>query len=693
MDATSGDGSQRIQEGMCSEEHLLQMSRFCQTLWEERPMTDVEVHVETRVFPAHKFILTCHSPYFLKLLLKTKPEMLKVQLNGITQGSFQVLLKYMYTGRLELTCQNIVDVFQAAKHLQMKNIKEKCAEVLTSSPDEPLHALFVYVSGKRLGTKAAWQKAFKTILHNFQQVMHFPEFIQLDLEHVCEILSADVIQAHSECELFWWALKWLNADWSRRECEAVQLLKCIRFSAMQMKEAVACFHPPLLPQVIEIPQVREMLNNAVCYISAKQVGQEKKFKQYTHSPRQFLETSPPYTREQGMGDSASSVVAASSVRGASPAGEVTEDVHRQQIPVSEVDTEEVVTTDPVLYQMIQDLTPSPIEWEHYRAKALPDNFRLRHGENGCFLIGGMDTDFPHQLSTGCVVLAYQESFDRWQRVAMMPEPRHHHAGAIIDDNVYIVGGYSTRRTLTGKWSPLSSCVSYNVVKQEWTSMADLRHGRVYHGVASVAGKLFVVGGKDRRGRILGALECWDPCTGRWQFLGDPPGLMPRMASAVAATESRLWLCGGITQLGSDLYVVSDVDCYDVLSNRCIPGPRLPFPCCFAAVAALDDDSLLHVGGLSLTRHRDQWAFRSRSEVLLSRPGLPWEPMTSLREPRHGASICCTWEGSVFLAGGMSTSRRRPPAELWTATRPEWSLRGTSALPGPLAGTLLLPLPH
>lgn len=41
--------------------------------------------------------------------------------------------------------------------------------------------------------------------------------------------------------------------------------------------------------------------------------------------------------------------------------------------------------------------------------------------------------------TGCAVLAYEEADDRWRRIAMLPEPRHHHAGAIVDDNLYILG--------------------------------------------------------------------------------------------------------------------------------------------------------------------------------------------------------------------------------------------------------------
>ncbi|XP_075738887.1 kelch repeat and BTB domain-containing protein 8-like [Rhipicephalus microplus] len=178
------------------EQQLLQLSRFCETLWLKRQMTDVEVHVEAKIFQAHKLILTCHSPYFHKLLISTKPEMLKVQLNGITHESFSVLLAYMYTGRLQLTCQNIVDVFQAAKHLNMKRIKERCAQVLTSSPEDPVHAVFVYVSGKKLGTKPAWQRAYKTILAKFHLVVGCPEFLELSADQVCEILSADAIAAH-----------------------------------------------------------------------------------------------------------------------------------------------------------------------------------------------------------------------------------------------------------------------------------------------------------------------------------------------------------------------------------------------------------------------------------------------------------------------------------------------------------------
>ncbi|KAK8757746.1 hypothetical protein V5799_004619 [Amblyomma americanum] len=220
----------------------MQLSLFCEALWLKHQLTDVEVQVETEVFPAHKLVLTCHSPYFHKLLINTKPEMLKVQLNGITHESFSVLLEYMYTGRLQLTCQNIVDVFQASKHLDMKRIKERCAQIPTADGEEA-------------------------------------------------------------------AEQWLG--------------------------------DPLLHEMLHSRALNE----------------------------------------------------------------------RTRV----------------------------VEWDEYAAKVLPEDSRIRRGSPGVLLVGGIDPHLPHQVLTGCAVLAYEETDDRWHRVAMLPEPRHHHAGAIVGDNVYVIG--------------------------------------------------------------------------------------------------------------------------------------------------------------------------------------------------------------------------------------------------------------
>ncbi|CAN8004001.1 unnamed protein product [Ixodes hexagonus] len=738
------------------EQHVSSLAKFCEMLWLKQQMTDVQVHVETEVFMAHKLILTCHSPYFLKLLLNTKPEMLKVQLNGITHESFGVLLKYMYTGRLDLTCQNIVDVFQAAKHLDMKCIKEKCAEVLTSSPDDPLHALFVYVSGKRLGTKPAWQRAYKTILSRFQDVVGYPEFLNLDVDHVSEILSGDAIAARSETELFLAALKWLSVDWSVREKHAVDLLKCIRFSAMPMNEAVACFHPPVLARVTELPEVREMLNNAVCYISAKQVGQEGKFKQYTHPRRRFLLKGDPGTPVNGgRGQEATMLqsftfevsVSQKKINSAkvtertgkdrtspqtsalahckqvrSPIAnrcvftqqtgafayrkQVRSPIANKRIPTSAAESK-AWTADPMLHGLLQSRSlgkHTRIEWDEYPAKALPEDSRLRQGSPGFLLVGGIDPEFPQQVSTGCTVLAYEEADDRWHRIAMLPEPRHHHAGAIVGDSVYVVGGLNGRRTVAGRVSPLATCLCYQLGQRQWATLPELHQARAFHGCANVSGTLFAVGGKDKRGRLLDSVECLEPNSSRWKVLGEL--LRPaRMAMGVAVAGRLLCVAGGIAQLGERLCVLADVDCYDVAAKRWLRGPRLPWPVCFGSLVSAPGGSLIHVGGLSVSGgvHKSDLpqekaaSFRSRSDVVLWEPtssGTCWRPLCPLPEPRHGvAAAICGKDGTLYVLGGLSSSMDSAPLGVLTAaTSGDGTFYRTSQLPGPVTGTLALALP-
>lgn len=771
------------------EQHVAHLAGFCQDLWQKRQMVDVQVHVEGEVFPAHKLVLACHSPYFHKSLINSKPEMLKVELNGITHESFSVLLEYMYTGRLLLTCQNIVDVFQAAKHLDMKRIKELCAKVLTGSPEDPRHALFVYVSGKKLGTKAAWQRAYKTILDKFHLVAELPEFLELGVDQVGEILGADAIAARSETDLFLAALSWLSAKWASREQYAVGLLKCIRFSTMAMDEAVACFHPPILPEVTEKPEVREMLNNAVCYISAKQVGRESKFKQYTHPKRCFLlKQNPQRSPERGMGDASTMTTSsrASSLsptapsasaelegpgltsqrRGAmrrrsnvttrvtatsmnagplgrarsppssssaneedeedealSPRQPRSDGVGRraQEIPTAgDEGMAEAWLSDPLLHEILQSraLTQHILELDEYAAKALPEDSRIRRGSPGLLLVGGIDPQQPHQVSTGCAVLAYEEADDRWHRVAMLPEPRHHHAGAIVDDNVYVIGGLNSRRTLTGRLRPLSSCLCYQIRQRQWLRLPDLQVPRAYHGCATVGGTLFAVGGKDKRGRLLGSVEYLEPGSELWRLLAEPlkPG---RMAAAVASSGEAVFVAGGIARSEDGrLWLLADVDCYDLQAKRWFRGPRLPWPVCFGALVTTASGVLIHLGGLSLSPDNGEKVpravggvfheaavvteartFSSRSDVLIWDPSSAdsrWKSLRPLPEPRHGvAAAVCPNEDTLYALGGLSTSSERAPLEVLaasTADSGDRSFYRACQLPGPIAGSLALPLP-
>src|SRR3990170_2456118 len=81
-----------------------------------------------------------------------------------------------------------------------------------------------------------------------------------------------------------------------------------------------------------------------------------------------------------------------------------------------------------------------------------------------------------------------------------------------------------------------------------------------------------------------------PATGAWTELPDAP--LARLEMAVAAHNGRIWLAGGLSQLGE---AVSEVEVFDPSSGEWSSGPALPTGIHHAALVS-DGERLLLIGG-------------------------------------------------------------------------------------------------
>ncbi|GFT30368.1 BTB domain-containing protein, partial [Nephila pilipes] len=52
-----------------------------------------------------------------------------LQLPTVTPKAFAILLEYMYTGQLKVTCQELSDVYRSARKLGMKGAMKECIEL------------------------------------------------------------------------------------------------------------------------------------------------------------------------------------------------------------------------------------------------------------------------------------------------------------------------------------------------------------------------------------------------------------------------------------------------------------------------------------------------------------------------------------------------------------------------------------
>ncbi|KAK9888248.1 hypothetical protein WA026_000512 [Henosepilachna vigintioctopunctata] len=196
--------------------------------------------------------------------------------------------------------------------------------------------------------------------------------------------------------------------------------------------------------------------------------------------------------------------------------------------------------------------------------------------------------------------------------------------------------------------------------------------------SDVKGYIYVVGGLNRHGDSLNAVEYYDPKTNQWHLA--PPMTMLRSRLGVAVLKSRLYAFGGYN--GKDR--LSSVEMYDAVKREwCMVGPM---QCKRSALGAAALDDIIYVcGGYDgVTSLNSVERFHPSSNTWCS-----LAPMNKSRSA--GAVIAC--QGFVYALGGHdglsifdSVERYDPSTNVWTEAAPMLTKRcrlGVAMLGGKL----------
>ncbi|XP_071327454.1 zinc finger and BTB domain-containing protein 8A isoform X1 [Trachinotus anak] len=99
---------------------------------------DCSVLVEGQLFRAHRNVLFASSGYF-RMLLSQGPNGLSDSVNAtfdvFSPETFTVILDFIYSGQLDLSSHNVIEVMSAASYLQMNNVISYCKNFIKSSLD------------------------------------------------------------------------------------------------------------------------------------------------------------------------------------------------------------------------------------------------------------------------------------------------------------------------------------------------------------------------------------------------------------------------------------------------------------------------------------------------------------------------------------------------------------------------------
>ncbi|MCO5602825.1 hypothetical protein L7F22_056964 [Adiantum nelumboides] len=138
--------------------------------------------------------------------------------------------------------------------------------------------------------------------------------------------------------------------------------------------------------------------------------------------------------------------------------------------------------------------------------------------------------------------------DLWCPIASMKERRSCCASAVVEDKLYIIGGYGTE-------SVLQSVEVYDPAEDSWVQRASMPRIWFLAGCASIGSKIYVIG-SDMNAMDAQELAVFDTKLDSWSFVGSIP-----FNELVMGSKCSLWGCS-VTSIADKLYVLGGASSVD-----------------------------------------------------------------------------------------------------------------------------------
>ncbi|XP_064481732.1 uncharacterized protein LOC135394745 isoform X3 [Ornithodoros turicata] len=221
----------------------------------------VDVVVDKQVFRIEREMLTKYSPFFKRTFEKDENRKKnKLKLSGISAATFKILLQYMRTGQLIVAPENVADVFSAAFRLHMSDVVKKCIQLETETT--PMgQQMLMYSAARRLNLEDEERRSFDFLTSHFMSVVTTKEFLEMEMEDVMQLMSAESIGCRREMEIFEAGMRWLNYAPEQRYKQGEALMSVVHFDNMNVQELHQCLE---YPGISDMLSVRKKVIAAIC---------------------------------------------------------------------------------------------------------------------------------------------------------------------------------------------------------------------------------------------------------------------------------------------------------------------------------------------------------------------------------------------------------------------------------------------
>ena len=445
---------------------------------------------------AHRNVLCAASPLFYNALnteMKEKKEGV-IRLEEASKGLMEDILEYLYTGHVDISERNAVDLLAMADYLIIPSLKVKSCEVISQSMSHTNCLLFYYAAMRYQCTELQ-ERTRNFIFANFMSVTGTDDFLELSRKQVEEWISRDEIKVKSEEEVFQVIVKWMEEREIGEHEEFFQLLRHVRL-----------MHVPrsyVLSNILPHPLVK---GSETCTAFALDSTMTTSLKSSSRPPRNCLKTC-----EDGlftMWQEKSFCYLPSENKWHEMCNLLSK---KNCYPCSSAVVCGKLYVSVEEHRIIERYDPFSNSWVSLMSNRGVDTYErlaLANFQGSLFAVGGKTSD---QVVNK--VQKYNPDTDLWQEVAPMSVAR---AGVCVvadESSMYAIGGWS-------RIGVLNVVEKYDPQRNSWSKVASTREKKAYCCGVLVDSKVFLFGGVKRKvpAIISTLIEIYDPVSDGWTSL-------------------------------------------------------------------------------------------------------------------------------------------------------------------------------
>jgi N-acetylneuraminic acid mutarotase len=265
-------------------------------------------------------------------------------------------------------------------------------------------------------------------------------------------------------------------------------------------------------------------------------------------------------------------------------------------------------------------------------------------EDDIYVIGGFD-EFGQV--TG-IVEVYNIANNTWSKAAApLPVPLHHTAAASYNGKIYVVGGY------TAPWSPSNKLFIYDPVQNSWQEGKSMPTARGALNVNFVNGILYAIGGSSDR--PVGSNEAYDPSSDTWTSKALMPTARHHAGSAVV--DGKIFVIGG--RISGSLENISVNEAYDpeqdtwITNLEAMPSKRSGIAAAAAADAAAataDNASSINASNIYVFGGEEPFRTFNNNEKYDATTN-KWTSEPPMPTARHGLVAVYMEDDKIYVIGG------------------------------------------